>query len=68
MLEFGESSVIIATMRPFIGLNFAYGTLRNCDMVTVGSMTSQEAEEDIEIAFAHFERRLPKVCGRTVLS
>jgi N-acetylmuramic acid 6-phosphate (MurNAc-6-P) etherase len=49
---------------PFVGLNFAYATLRDCDMVTVGCFTSQEVHEDVEIAMAFFEHRLPDVEGR----
>ena len=50
---------------PFVGLNFAWGTLRPQDMVTVGCMTPKEAEEDIEISLAHFEGRLPNLEGRS---
>jgi len=50
---------------PFVGLNFAWGTLRPQDMVTVGCMTPKEAEEDIEISMAHFEHRLPVLEGRS---
>ncbi len=49
---------------PFVGLNFAWTTLRPCDMVTVGCMTPEEAEEDIEISMANFEYRLPVIAGR----
>jgi hypothetical protein len=49
---------------PFVGLNFAYATLRDCDMVTVGCFTPQEVHEDVEIAMAHFERRAPDLEGR----
>lgn len=49
---------------PFVGLNFAYATLRPCDMVTVGCFTPQEAHEDVEIALASMEHRRPDVEGR----
>ncbi|MDD5602731.1 MAG: hypothetical protein PHG48_01445 [Eubacteriales bacterium] len=49
---------------PFIGLNFSWSTIRPCDMVTVGCMTPDEAEEDMEISFANFERRRPDLAGR----
>ena len=49
---------------PFVGLNFSFATLRPCDMVTVGCLTSAEAEEDIEIARAAIERRAPLIDGR----
>ncbi len=50
---------------PFVGLNFSWATIRPCDMVTVGCMTPTEAAEDIEISMAAFEKRLPKVVGRS---
>lgn len=37
-------------IRPFQGLAFAWSTLRDIDMVTVGTMTPQEAAEVIEIS------------------
>jgi hypothetical protein len=49
---------------PFVGLTFVYSTLRECDMVTVGCLTPQEAAEDVEIARAALERRPPGVAGR----
>lgn len=42
---------------PFVGLNFSFATIRDCDMVTVGCFNQREAEEDIEISFAALERR-----------
>ena len=50
---------------PFVGLNFAWNTIRDIDMVTVGCLTAQEALEDIEISLAAIERRAPKIEGRT---
>lgn len=32
---------------PFVGLSFAYATLRECDMVTVGCLTPDEVFEDV---------------------
>jgi hypothetical protein len=49
---------------PFVGLSFAYATIRDCDMVTVGCLTPQEAAEDVEIATAALERRPPRMAGR----
>jgi len=46
---------------PFVGLTFAFSTIRESDLVTVGCLTSQEAREDIEIALAAIERRPPRV-------
>jgi hypothetical protein len=50
---------------PYVGITFAYATLREKDMVTVGCMTPDEAEEDIEIGLAAIERRLPDLEGRS---
>ena len=44
---------------PFVGLNFAWNTLRECDMVTVGAFQADEVHEDVEISFAALERRMP---------
>ena len=44
---------------PYVGLTFSYASLRECDMVTVGAHTPEEAREDIEIALAAIERRYP---------
>jgi len=49
---------------PFVGLTFAFATIRDCDMVTVGCLTPQEAREDVEIGMAAIERRPPRVAGR----
>jgi hypothetical protein len=49
---------------PFVGLSFSFATLRDCDMVTVGCLTPQEAAEDVEIARAALERRPPRMEGR----
>jgi hypothetical protein len=49
---------------PFIGLNFVYNTIRPIDMVTVGCLTPEEADEDVEYAMAAIERRWPDVEGR----
>jgi hypothetical protein len=49
---------------PFVGLTFAFSTLRPCDMVSVGCLTPGEALEDIEIGGAAIERRPPKLSGR----
>ena len=49
---------------PYVGLNFVYNTIRECDMVTVGVHNAREAYEDIEIALAAIERRWPDLEGR----
>lgn len=50
---------------PFVGLNFAYNTLREKDMVCIGAFTPDEAAEDIEYASAAIERRLPMIGPRS---
>ena len=49
---------------PFIGLNFSWATLRDCDMVTVGCFNENEAREDIEISMAALERRRAEIGRR----
>ena len=44
-------------VRPFQGLHFVWNTLRECDMVTVGTMSPLEAAEVIEISLSILERR-----------
>lgn len=50
---------------PYVGLNFVYNTIRDCDMVTIGVSSELEALEDIEIAKAAIGRYHPNVQGRT---
>jgi hypothetical protein len=50
---------------PFVGLSFAWHTIRPCDMVTVGCLTPEEAAEDIEISLAALENRPPLLEGRS---
>jgi len=44
-------------LHPFVGLAFSWSTLRPQDMVTVGTLTPDEAKEVIELSLSHFERR-----------
>jgi len=53
-----------ARVTPFVGISFSYATIRECDMVTVGCLTPQEAVEDVEIGLAAIERRRPDLEGR----
>ena len=53
---------------PFVGLNFVWATIRDCDMVAVGTMSSGEAEECIEISRAALERRVPELERRSTPS
>ena len=46
-------------LRPFQGLAFAWSTLRDIDMVTVGTMTPGEAAEVIEISLSLLEKKHP---------
>ena len=50
---------------PFVGLNFVWNTIRDCDMVTVGCYHPEEAEEDIEYSLAALERRAPDIEKRS---
>jgi hypothetical protein len=50
---------------PYVGLTFNWSVLRPVDMVTVGVLSSYEAEEDIEISLAALEGRLPNLEGRS---
>jgi hypothetical protein len=42
---------------PYVGLPFSWSTLRDIDLVTVGTVTPEEAKECIEISRAALERR-----------
>lgn len=46
-------------LAPPVGLAFSWSTLRDQDMVTVGTTTPDEAKELIEISFDFLARRLP---------
>lgn len=50
---------------PFVGLNFSWATIRDCDMVTIGCFDENEAIEDIEISLAALERRTPNLEKRS---
>ncbi len=50
---------------PFVGLNFNWAVLRDCDMITVGAGSAAEAREDIEISLAALERRAPELEARS---
>ncbi len=49
---------------PYVGLNFSWHTIRDCDMVTVGCTHPDEAAEDIEISRAALEHRFPEIGRR----
>jgi hypothetical protein len=46
---------------PLVGLGFAWATLREEDMVTVGAMTADEAKECIDISLSVINRTAPTV-------
>ncbi len=48
-------------LRPLQGLTFVWNTVRNCDMVTVGTMTPREAQECISISLGALQRRFADV-------
>jgi hypothetical protein len=48
-------------LHPVTGLTFVWNTIRECDLVTVGTMSTYEAEEVIEISLACLEGREPNV-------
>lgn len=45
---------------PPVGLAFAWNTIRDCDMVAIGTLTPDEAREVIELSLAFLNRRLPQ--------
>jgi len=48
-------------LHPVTGLSFVWNTIRECDMVTIGTMSTYEAEEVIEISLACLEGRSPNL-------
>lgn len=50
-------SMAAGRLLPLVGLGFSWGTLREQDMVTVGTMTPDEARELIELSLSLLERR-----------
>ena len=49
---------------PFVGLNFVWHTIRPCDMVTIGCLTPEEAEEDMDL-ICRIGGRPPELEGRS---
>lgn len=49
---------------PFVGLNFVFNTIREKDMVAIGTFNGDQAKEDIEISLAAIERRPPGIENR----
>jgi hypothetical protein len=44
---------------PVVGLAFVWNTIRDCDMVTIGTTTPDEARECIDISLDLLNRRIP---------
>lgn len=44
---------------PPVGLAFAWNTIRECDMITIGTTTPDEAREVIELSLDFQNKRLP---------
>ena len=44
---------------PVVGLGFVWNAIRDQDMVTIGTMTPDEAREVIDLSWSFLERRLP---------
>ena len=47
-------------LTPMVGFGFVWNTLREKDMVTIGTTTPDEARECIEISLSYLERRVPE--------
>ncbi len=47
-------------LMPIVGLTYVWNTIRDCDMVTIGTTTPDEAKEVIEISLDLLDRRLPE--------
>lgn len=50
---------------PYVGFNFVWNTIRDCDMVTVGAFGPDEVYEDVEISLAAIQRRFPDIEKRS---
>ena len=47
-------------IRPFQALNFVWNTIRDQDMVTIGTTTPDEAREVIDLSLDLLARRMPE--------
>ena len=50
---------------PYVGFNFVWNTIRDCDMVCVGAGSALEVIEDVEFSLAAIERRFPNFGARS---
>jgi len=48
-------------IRPFQAMTFVWNVLRDCDMVTVGTVCPEEAAELIEMSLSILDRRSPQI-------
>lgn len=46
-------------IRPLQAFTFVWNTIRDCDMVTVGTMAPEEADELVDLSLAILQRRAP---------
>jgi len=46
---------------PLVGLGFAWSTIRDCDMVCIGTSNPYEAAEVVELSLSILEHRVPRV-------
>lgn len=46
-------------LMPVVGLGYVWNTIRDIDMVAIGTTTVEEAQEVIELSFDFLEKRLP---------
>ncbi|OQA46434.1 MAG: hypothetical protein BWY52_00725 [Chloroflexi bacterium ADurb.Bin325] len=53
---------------PPVGLAYVWNTIRDCDMVTIGTTTPDEARESIELSLDFLNRRLPENALQTTRS
>ena len=44
---------------PAVGLSFVWNTIRDCDMVTIGTTTPDEAREIIDLSLTFLDKRIP---------
>jgi hypothetical protein len=51
-------SMAAGQIRPFQALTFSWNAIRECDMVTVGTMAPEEAEELVDLSLSILEHRL----------
>ncbi|HOU15583.1 MAG TPA: hypothetical protein PKZ84_20970 [Anaerolineae bacterium] len=48
-------------LMPIVGFAFVWNTIRDCDMVTIGTTTPDEARESIELSLDLLARRMPQI-------